>query len=214
MGGSTRIVKIQQLLKECFNGKEPKIGVNLGEAVTFGAAVQGGIISGEGGDAKGVGMDFILVTYPTWDLALSYGSILVLIDQLKSEDCNCMFLWCHCWCHWGWKFTAFALTEKFHVPNQGFITVDGYELRTLPVKWLRHHIGMVGQEPVLFATTQFENVVKGKENATKEVITPTRTHMLVIRDSSATHKSIWKSEVKGLGQPTQDMTEIGVCKRV
>lgn len=63
---------------------------------------------------------------------------------------------------------------------------------------------MVGQEPVLFATTQFENVVKGKENATKkEVITPTGTHMLVMRGSSATHKSIWKSEVKGLGQPTQ-----------
>lgn len=51
VGGSTRIVKIQQLLKECFNGKEPKIGVNQGEAVTFGAAVQGGIISDEGGDA-------------------------------------------------------------------------------------------------------------------------------------------------------------------
>lgn len=51
VGGSTWIVKIQQLSKECFNGKEPKIGVNQGEAVTFGDAVQGGIISGEGGDA-------------------------------------------------------------------------------------------------------------------------------------------------------------------
>ena len=36
------------------------------------------------------------------------------------------------------------------------------------MKWLRRQIGMVGQEPVLFATTILENVMMGKENATKE----------------------------------------------
>ncbi|XP_075485012.1 luminal-binding protein 5-like isoform X1 [Primulina tabacum] len=50
VGGSTRIPKIQQLLKEYFDGKEPNKGVNPDEAVAFGAAVQGGIISGEGGE--------------------------------------------------------------------------------------------------------------------------------------------------------------------
>eukprot|EP01116_Phalansterium_solitarium_P003250 TRINITY_DN13_c0_g3_i1.p1 TRINITY_DN13_c0_g3~~TRINITY_DN13_c0_g3_i1.p1 ORF type:complete len:686 (+),score=285.09 TRINITY_DN13_c0_g3_i1:75-2060(+) len=47
VGGSTRIPKIQQLLKDYFNGKEPNRGVNPDEAVAYGAAVQGGILSGE-----------------------------------------------------------------------------------------------------------------------------------------------------------------------
>ena len=50
VGGSTRIPKVQTLLKEYFDGKEPNKGVNPDEAVAFGAAVQGGILSGEGGD--------------------------------------------------------------------------------------------------------------------------------------------------------------------
>ncbi|KAJ4956460.1 hypothetical protein NE237_013243 [Protea cynaroides] len=50
VGGSTRIPKVQQLLKDFFDGKEPNKGVNPDEAVAYGAAVQGGILSGEGGD--------------------------------------------------------------------------------------------------------------------------------------------------------------------
>jgi len=47
VGGSTRIPKVQQLLRDFFNGKEPNSGINPDEAVAFGAAVQGGILSGE-----------------------------------------------------------------------------------------------------------------------------------------------------------------------
>ena len=47
VGGSTRIPKVQQLVKEFFNGKEPNRGINPDEAVAFGAAVQGGVLSGE-----------------------------------------------------------------------------------------------------------------------------------------------------------------------
>jgi len=47
VGGSTRIPKVQQLLKDYFNGKEPSRGINPDEAVAYGAAVQGGILSGE-----------------------------------------------------------------------------------------------------------------------------------------------------------------------
>lgn len=47
VGGSTRIPKVQQLLKEYFGGKEPSKGINPDEAVAYGAAVQGGILSGE-----------------------------------------------------------------------------------------------------------------------------------------------------------------------
>jgi len=55
VGGSTRIPKVQQLIKDYFNGKEPNRGINPDEAVAYGAAVQGGILSGEGGDdIKGV----------------------------------------------------------------------------------------------------------------------------------------------------------------
>merc|ERR1711988_1703718 len=50
VGGSTRIPKVQALLKEYFDGKEPNKGVNPDEAVAYGAAVQGGILSGEGGE--------------------------------------------------------------------------------------------------------------------------------------------------------------------
>ncbi|GLI59668.1 hypothetical protein VaNZ11_001607 [Volvox africanus] len=50
VGGSTRIPKVQELLKEYFDGKEPNKGVNPDEAVAYGAAVQGGILGGEGGD--------------------------------------------------------------------------------------------------------------------------------------------------------------------
>ncbi|CAM9640711.1 unnamed protein product, partial [Chrysoparadoxa australica] len=62
VGGSTRIPKaiihllccsfcVQQLLKDFFDGKEPSKGINPDEAVAFGAAVQGGILSGEAAEA-------------------------------------------------------------------------------------------------------------------------------------------------------------------
>merc|ERR1719324_1308759 len=51
VGGSTRIPKVQQLLKDYFNGKTPNRGINPDEAVAYGAAVQGGILSGDGGSS-------------------------------------------------------------------------------------------------------------------------------------------------------------------
>jgi heat shock protein 5 len=50
VGGSTRIPKVKSLLKDYFNGKTPNTGINPDEAVAYGAAVQGGILSGEGDD--------------------------------------------------------------------------------------------------------------------------------------------------------------------
>jgi molecular chaperone DnaK (HSP70) len=47
VGGSTRIPKVKQLVKEYFNGKEPSTGINPDEAVAYGAAVQGGVLGGE-----------------------------------------------------------------------------------------------------------------------------------------------------------------------
>jgi len=47
VGGSTRIPKVQALIEEFFNGKKASKGINPDEAVAFGAAVQGGVLSGE-----------------------------------------------------------------------------------------------------------------------------------------------------------------------
>ena len=47
VGGSTRIPKVQSLIKEFFNGKEPNRGINPDEAVAYGAAIQAGILGGE-----------------------------------------------------------------------------------------------------------------------------------------------------------------------
>merc|ERR1711903_130252 len=50
VGGSTRIPKVQQLISEFFGGKDPSKGINPDEAVAYGAAGQGGILSGDAGD--------------------------------------------------------------------------------------------------------------------------------------------------------------------
>ncbi len=47
VGGSTRIPKVRELLKEFFDGKEPNSSINPDEAVAYGAAVQSGILGGE-----------------------------------------------------------------------------------------------------------------------------------------------------------------------
>ena len=55
VGGSTRIPKVQELIREFFDGKEPNRGINPDEAVAYGAAVQGGILGGETSDqTKGI----------------------------------------------------------------------------------------------------------------------------------------------------------------
>ncbi|KAL4803727.1 heat shock protein 70 family [Aspergillus unguis] len=57
VGGSTRIPKVQAILEEFFNGKKASKGINPDEAVAFGAAVQGGVLSGEEGTDGLVLMD-------------------------------------------------------------------------------------------------------------------------------------------------------------
>ncbi|RVX73692.1 78 kDa glucose-regulated protein [Exophiala mesophila] len=57
IGGSTRIPKVQSMIEEYFGGKKASKGINPDEAVAFGAAVQGGILSGEAGTEDIVLMD-------------------------------------------------------------------------------------------------------------------------------------------------------------
>ncbi|KAJ5387691.1 Endoplasmic reticulum chaperone BiP [Penicillium cosmopolitanum] len=57
VGGSTRIPKVQSLIEEYFGGKKASKGINPDEAVAFGAAVQGGVLSGDESLADVVLMD-------------------------------------------------------------------------------------------------------------------------------------------------------------
>ncbi|POV97558.1 hypothetical protein PSTT_14957 [Puccinia striiformis] len=78
VGGSTRIPKVQELLKDYFNGKEPSKGINPDEAVAFGAAVQGGILSGEEGNEDLVLIDVCPLTL---GIETTGGVMTKLIDR-------------------------------------------------------------------------------------------------------------------------------------
>ncbi|XP_031359707.2 ATP-binding cassette sub-family B member 5 [Lonchura striata] len=62
------------------------------------------------------------------------------------------------------KSTTVQLLQRFYDPDQGEITLDGRDIRTLNTKWLRENIGIVSQEPVLFATTIAENIRYGRKD--------------------------------------------------
>lgn len=64
------------------------------------------------------------------------------------------------------KSTVISLIERFYEPLSGKILLDGNDIRELDLKWLRKQIGLVNQEPALFATTIRENILYGKDDAT------------------------------------------------
>ncbi|KAL5722705.1 ABC-type xenobiotic transporter [Ranunculus cassubicifolius] len=64
------------------------------------------------------------------------------------------------------KSTIVSLIERFYDPKQGQILLDTVDIRTLQLKWLRDQIGLVNQEPALFATTILGNILYGKADAT------------------------------------------------
>ncbi|KAL6634545.1 hypothetical protein ACP70R_027216 [Stipagrostis hirtigluma subsp. patula] len=69
------------------------------------------------------------------------------------------------------KSTVIALLERFYDPSAGEVMVDGVDIRRLRLKWLRAQMGLVSQEPALFAASIRENILFGKEDATAEEIT-------------------------------------------
>ena len=60
------------------------------------------------------------------------------------------------------------LIERFYDPLSGVVKLDGVDLKELNVKWLRSQIGLVSQEPTLFATTIAGNVAHGLINTPYE----------------------------------------------
>ncbi|MBN3326375.1 ABCB5 protein, partial [Atractosteus spatula] len=68
------------------------------------------------------------------------------------------------------KSTMVQLIQRFYNPSKGMVTLDGHDIHSLNIQWLRSLIGIVEQEPVLFATTIAENIRYGREDASMEDI--------------------------------------------
>uniref|UniRef100_A0A3Q2DYZ4 Bile salt export pump n=1 Tax=Cyprinodon variegatus TaxID=28743 RepID=A0A3Q2DYZ4_CYPVA len=68
------------------------------------------------------------------------------------------------------KSTAIQLIQRFYDPKVGMVTLDGHDIRGLNIQWLRSLIGIVEQEPVLFATTIAENIRYGRPGVSMEDI--------------------------------------------
>ncbi|MCP4867881.1 MAG: ATP-binding cassette domain-containing protein [Proteobacteria bacterium] len=70
----------------------------------------------------------------------------------------------------GGKSTVAALLSRFYDPSVGTITLDGIDYLDLEPDWLREQVGVVAQEPILFATTVAENIRYGRPDATDEEV--------------------------------------------
>ncbi|KAM6934651.1 bile salt export pump [Xenentodon cancila] len=68
------------------------------------------------------------------------------------------------------KSSSIQLIQRFYDPKEGTVCLDGHDIRTLNIQWLRSLIGIVEQEPVLFATTIAENIRYGRPAVTMEDI--------------------------------------------
>ena len=70
----------------------------------------------------------------------------------------------------GGKSTCVRLIEHFYEISGGTILLGERDVRTLDPSWFRRHIGLVSQEPVLFASTIRDNIAYGKDTATQEEV--------------------------------------------
>uniref|UniRef100_A0A3Q2PIR9 ABC-type xenobiotic transporter n=1 Tax=Fundulus heteroclitus TaxID=8078 RepID=A0A3Q2PIR9_FUNHE len=68
------------------------------------------------------------------------------------------------------KSTTIQLLQRFYDPQEGSVSIDGHDIRSLNVRYLRGMIGVVSQEPILFATTIAENIRYGRPDVTEEEI--------------------------------------------
>ncbi|XP_044963714.1 ABC transporter B family member 21-like [Hordeum vulgare subsp. vulgare] len=68
------------------------------------------------------------------------------------------------------KSTVISLIERFYDPQLGEVLIDGVNIKELQLKWIRSKIGLVSQEPALFAASIRDNIAYGKDNATDQEI--------------------------------------------
>ncbi|KAH8233003.1 hypothetical protein KR026_002905 [Drosophila bipectinata] len=68
------------------------------------------------------------------------------------------------------KSTCIQLVQRFYDPQAGNVFFNGSNLKEIDINWLRAKIGVVGQEPVLFGVSIYENIRYGREDATRQDI--------------------------------------------
>nr|XP_057939638.1 ATP-dependent translocase ABCB1-like isoform X3 [Doryrhamphus excisus] len=68
------------------------------------------------------------------------------------------------------KSTTIQLLQRFYDPQEGSISIDDHDIRSLNIRYLREMIGVVSQEPILFATTIAENIRYGRLDVTQQEI--------------------------------------------
>jgi ATP-binding cassette, subfamily B (MDR/TAP), member 1 len=69
--------------------------------------------------------------------------------------------------------------ERFYDPISGVVTLDGVDIKDINLRWLRSQIGLVSQEPTLFATTIRANVAHGLVGTPHENATPEKQFELI-----------------------------------
>lgn len=126
---------------------------------------QPGVTGGTGRLAAPVGrmeLQQVRFAYPTRpdtlvldgvDLSLQPGQVVALVGQSG-----------------GGKSTVAALCLRLYDPLAGAVRFDGVDVRELDAGWLREQIGIVSQEPVLFATSIEDNIRYGRPTATREEV--------------------------------------------
>ncbi|XP_059628189.1 ABC transporter B family member 6-like [Cornus florida] len=65
------------------------------------------------------------------------------------------------------KSTIISLIERFYEPVAGQVLLDGRDLKLYNLRWLRNHMGLVQQEPIIFSTTIRENIIYARHNASE-----------------------------------------------
>ncbi|KAK9283884.1 hypothetical protein L1049_012139 [Liquidambar formosana] len=65
------------------------------------------------------------------------------------------------------KSTIISLIERFYDPVAGQVLLDGRDLKLYNLRWLRNHMGLVEQEPIIFSTTIRENIIYARHNASE-----------------------------------------------
>ncbi|EAY96476.1 hypothetical protein OsI_18374 [Oryza sativa Indica Group] len=104
----------------------------------------------------------VYFSYPTrpdeqifrgFSLAIQSGTTVALVGQSGSG-----------------KSTVISLIERFYDPQLGEVLIDGVNLKELQLRWIRSKIGLVSQEPILFAASIIDNIAYGRDNATNQEI--------------------------------------------
>lgn len=121
--------------------------------------LSGTILKDFRGDVELRNVDF---TYPSrpdvpifrnFNLSIAAGTTVALVGESGSG-----------------KSTVVSLVERFYDPDRGQVLVDGVDIKTVQLRWLRQQIGLVSQEPVLFGTSIKENIAYAKDGAIDEEV--------------------------------------------